>query len=148
MEVEMKKSIYHIEFKTEYKNKPAFYMLWGLIPFVGWIIYLVIAIRRQQFRGIWLNNFFLGLIYSLVYSIINAMGYGIINYIIITILSLAWIVFGFVILIDYVKNANYYSIKQRLEEGYEVINLEDPKVQQAVEKSRSLKIRFWQFTTY
>lgn len=127
-----------------YKTGNAFYLLLSFIPVVGSIVVLVLTIMRKQFRGILLNQFIIGLISILVLFLSIFTGSeGIISFVYILLL-----VFMLVVYVNYVVNANYYSIKQRLEEGYTVVNADDAEVQAAIAKANNVKFPFWQITKF
>ncbi len=103
----------------------AWYILLVFIPFVGSIIFLVLAIIRKQFKGIFLNEFLLGAILSLAFFFVSLL-VGLISLklgaVIMMILSIGVLIFGVVLYVDLVSNANKYSLSQYLADGYEITN--------------------------
>lgn len=136
--------------QLEYGNGAALYLLLQFIPMVGGIISLIFMIMKRQFRGIWLNQFIWGLIMCGVYImlIIGATMQSDILVIFALIAILALLILFIVMYIMYVLNANYYSIKQRLAEGYVVLNSDDPMVALAISKAEAANKPFWQFTRF
>lgn len=128
--------------QRSYHAGNAMYLLFNFIPILGSLIAFVLMISKKQFRGIFLNQFVLGLIISVVTSIFTKVG---VNSKILMFISA---ILGLYVLIMYVLNANYYSIKQRLDEGFVVINANVPEVQMAVQKAESIKKPFWQLTRF
>ncbi len=53
-----------------------------------------------------------------------------------------------ILILIYVKNANYYSVKARLDEGYMVVNLRDPYVNNFVSLAKGKKTPLLQFTKF
>ncbi len=144
MFVKMKKGNHYVE----YKDDLALYVLLCLIPYIGEIVFLIISIRREQFRGIWLNRLIIsciGLFILLLCIIFDyTLGYLLLTLICIKILYVCKII----ILIDYAINANYYSINKRINEGYEIINENEYDIKYAISKARNKKTKFWQFTPF
>lgn len=136
--------------QIDYGNGAAIYLLLQFIPIVGGIISLIFMIMKKQFRGIWLNQFIWGLIATVLYIIMFTGAVMESNAIIIIsfIAILALLILFVVMYVMYVLNANYYSIKQRLAEGYVVLNGDDPMVALAVSKAEAIKKPFWQFTRF
>lgn len=128
--------------QRSYHAGNAMYLLFNFIPILGSLIAFILMISKKQFRGIFLNQFVLALIVSVVTSILTIVG---VNSKILMFISA---ILGLYVLIMYVLNANYYSIKQRLDEGFVVINANDPEVQMAVQKAESIKKPFWQLTKF
>lgn len=135
----------------EYKAGGAYYLLLSFIPMIGGIITLIMIIFKKQFRGIILNELILSIIYTLIYfSLYGALNFTnstTLLYITIVLLLIATVLMV-TIYINYVLNANYYSIKQRLHEGYTVVNNEEPQVMAAVQKAELIKVPFWQVTKF
>lgn len=120
----------------------------GLIPFVGGLIILILSIQTKQFRGFWLNKFIIDIIITIFLLILGSIsidtGNGTLYYVgvmidVIISIGITW---------NYANNANYYSIKQRLSEGYIVMNSEESEVAQAVEKAEGIELPFWQMTKF
>ncbi len=103
----------------------AWYILLVFIPFVGSIIFLVLSIIRKQFKGIFLNEFLLGAILSFAFFFVSLL-VGLISLklgaVIMMILSIGVLIFGVVLYVDLVSNANKYSLSQYLADGYEITN--------------------------
>lgn len=104
----------------EYKAGVAMYQIWTIIfPPVS----LILSIVFKQFKGTYLNILIISFIVSMVATVIgqaNASLYallGLVGYIAITYLA-----------IMYTLNANKYSVRARMEEGYRVTNMDDPQV--------------------
>lgn len=135
----------------EYKAGGAYYLLLTFIPAIGGIITLIMIIFKKQFRGIILNELILSIIYTLIYfGLFGALTFTngtTLLYITIGLLLLATLLMV-TIYINYVLNANYYSIKQRLLEGYTIVNSEEPQVMATVQKAELINIPFWQFTKF
>lgn len=134
----------------EYKTGSALYLLWNFIP-LGGIITLVLMITRKQFRGILLNEIVYSILFILVYMAMmlltlttNSSLIGLLM----LVVMLGFAIIGIFMYVFYVLNANYYSIKQRLVEGYTVQNMDIIEVQMAVQKAESLKKPFWQITKF
>ncbi len=132
----------------QYGVGSALYLLLGFIPMVGALIVLIMTIMKRQFRGVWLNQLIVGLILGILFiigivisAVLSSAGLVYILYIAILACSLA-------MTITYTINANLYSVKQRLEEGYTVKNLNDPQVAEFVEKARNTKLPFFQITRF
>lgn len=138
--------------QIEYKSGAAIYLLLQYIPGIGSLIVLVMMILRKQFRGIWLNQLIFVIITSAIYSIIVVGSSDGSGSILLSIMSVVLMFLSFFLIymnIMYILNANYYSIRQRLEEGYIVQNMDDPQVALAVTRANSLKPkRIWQFTRF
>lgn len=136
--------------QIDYGNAAALYLLLQFIPFVGGIISLIFMIMKKQFRGIWLNQFIWGLIATglYIFMIIGAAMESSFIIAIAFIAILALLILFIVMYVMYILNANYYSIKQRLAEGYVVLNGDDPMVALAVSKAEAINKPFWQFTKF
>lgn len=138
--------------QIEYKSGAAIYLLLQYIPIVGNLIVLVMIILRKQFRGVWLNQLIFVLVSSAIYSIIAVGSSDGNGGILLSVMSIALMLLSFFLIymnIMYILNANYYSIRQRLEEGYTVQNMDDPQVALAVTRANSLKPkRIWQLTRF
>lgn len=138
--------------QVKYKSGAAIYLLLQYVPIIGNFAVLVMLILRKQFRGVWLNQLIYVIISSVIYSTVvvgssDGNGSALLSVMSIVLMLLSF--FLIYINIMYILNANYYSIRQRLEEGYTVQNMEDPQVALAVTKANSLKPkRFWQFTRF
>lgn len=123
----------------------AMYLLLSFVPLIGTLITLILAISKKQFRGIFLNMF----IYSIAFSIIVfAFTAGGVIEQATPFIILLYLVIYYYFFIMYVLNANYYSIRQRIIEGYVVVNGDDPQVKFAVEKAESTRKPFWQLTKF
>lgn len=128
--------------QRSYKAGNAMYLLFNLIPIIGNLTVFILMIVKKQFRGIFLNQLIIGLFISIVSTILILLNVN--NKILMVISSLI----GLYILYTYIMNANYYSIKQRLAEGFVVVNDNDPEVKLAVEKANEVKTPFWQLTRF
>lgn len=133
---------------VEYKIGPAKYIILELIPIVGYLIVLVISIQVKQFRGYYLNKMLLGLVIGPLFIILMSAGFDTGNKILYLIGMMVEVIFTIAIVWNYVHNANYYSIKQRLSEGYTVLNDDEEQVVKAVEKAKETKLHFWQITSF
>lgn len=127
--------------EVSYKAGPALYLLSALIPLLGWILTLVF----KQFKGVSLNQYILYIIFSVIAKVaLSIFGNGFIYGIIALVLS----ILSIVVLVVYILNANYYSIKARIDEGYTVTNMNEPAVQLAVSKAESINTPFWQILKF
>lgn len=126
-----------------YKNSNALYILLGLIPFVGMIIVLVLAISRKQFRGFFLNWIILKFISGFVLGFISAFTSAPYVFNIAAIIVYLFLLY---VLIDYVLYANLYSVKQRLAEGFYITN-EEENIDFISEVNKK-KVPVWQFTKF
>lgn len=129
--------------QVSYKAGSALYMLLSFIPFGG-IITLVLNIVYKQFRGIWLNQLIVTLI-TLVLVIVAAVIGSDALIVIAYILMLVSLIYLYVM---YVFNANHYSVKQRLEEGYTVVNLDEAGISEFVEVAKAKKTPICQITKF
>lgn len=127
--------------QRSYKTGNAMYLLFSLIPILN-LVSFVLMIVKKQFRGIFLNQLVIGLFISIIATILFFVGVN--TKVTMAISS----IIGLYITITYVFNANYYSIKQRLAEGFVVVNNTDPEVTMAVEKAKEIKMPFWQLTRF
>lgn len=134
--------------RVGYKIGAANYIWLGLIPFVGSLITLILSIQRKQFRGFWLNKFIVDIIIAILLSILAAISIDTENETLYFIGVMIDVIISIGILWNYASNANYYSIKQRLSEGYIVMNDDEPEIAQAVEKAERVELPFWQMTKF
>lgn len=132
----------------EYKIGPANYVILSLIPIVGTVAYLVLAIQVKQFRGVWINRVIIDFVFIMFAIISRAIMVDTGNH-------SEWLVYLLVvaacysvILHDYLLNANYYGIKQRLIEGYKVLNEDEVAINHVINRASQIKEPFWQLTTY
>ncbi len=135
----------------EYNSSTAYYLLLQFVPMFGEVLSLVFIILRKQFRGISLNKLIYIFGFILLNMILIAMFGATSSSLLITVIGVlyfAFLILRIVMYISYVLNANYYSIKQRLEEGCIVLNEEEPEVKAAVIKAQSIKKPFWQITKF
>lgn len=131
--------------QVSYKTGTALYILLTYIPLIGWFIMLFLTIVRKQFKGIILNQLLLSVIFSFVLSLVRLVfGAGTIFGIASSVLS----IFVLIVFVIYVLNANYYSIKARLDEGYTVVNGDDEAVKLAVQRAVNIKLPFWQILSF
>lgn len=131
--------------QVSYKTGTALYILLTYIPLIGWFIMLFLTIVRKQFKGIILNQLLLSVIFSFVLSLVRLVfGAGAIFGIASSVLS----IFVLIVFVIYVLNANYYSIKARLDEGYTVVNGDDEAVKLAVQRAVNIKLPFWQILSF
>lgn len=128
--------------QRSYKAGNAMYLLFNLVPIIGNLTVFILMIVKKQFRGIFLNKLIIGICISIVATICVLLNVN--NTLLMVISSLI----GIYVLYTYVMNANYYSIKQRLAEGFVVVNDNDPEVKLAVEKANEVKTPFWQLTRF
>lgn len=127
-----------------YKTGSALYLLLAFIPIVGALIALILIIMRKQFRGITLNQLVIGLIFGAISFGISLTG----STFLVEVCYTLTLAFSIYMTVMYVLNANYYSIKQRLDEGYHVVNNGEFEVQAAVERAKTIKKPFWQITRF
>lgn len=135
----------------QYGTGSALYLLLNLIPFVGGIVTLVLIIIKKQFRGVSLNQIVLSLIFFVIYfvmAMIIAATESAFLAILLLLFALGFGILGIVMYVYYILNANYYSIKQRLEEGYTVVNGDDEAVKLAVQRAVNIKLPFWQILSF
>lgn len=132
----------------EYKIGPANYVILSLIPIVGTVAYFVVAIQVKQFRGVWINKIIIDFMFIMFASISRAIMIDTGNRFQWTVYIMISIICYSLILYDYVINANYYSIKQRLLEGYKVLNEDEVAINHVIDKASRIKEPFWQLTTY
>lgn len=130
--------------KFDYKAGSAIYLLFGIIPVIGGIVGLVLAIINKQFRGVYLNMFLVGLIMMVGMILVVLTG----SQTLVTIFYILYMAFSYYMIIMYVLHANEYSVKQRLAEGYVVTNINEAEVQAFVEKAQNTKSQFWQLTKF
>lgn len=128
----------------EYKAGAALYLLLNFVPLVGFIITLVMMIMKKQFKGIFLNQLVVGLILTLLLFVSFFTG----SDLLISIVYFIVLGFSAFMTVMYIINANYYSIKQRLEDGYTVTNENELEVQEAVTRAQSIKKPFWQLIKF
>lgn len=128
----------------EYKTGNALYLLFSFVPAIGNLIALCLMIIRKQFRGVYLNQLLLLVIYVVLARVTYALG---ITFLFQLINSLFVILFIYMTVM-YILNANYYSIRQRLDEGYTVVNGDNPDVEIAVNRARNIRKPFWQITKF
>ncbi len=131
----------------EYKVGPALYLLLGFIPF-GQIIVLIMEIMRKQFRGIVLNELIVGLIITVITIIGALISVALDSAVLITLIYFAIVAFSIYMFVIYVMNANALSVKQRLEEGFVVVNMDNPEVAAFVQKAEATKVPFFQITKF
>lgn len=132
----------------EYKIGHANYIMLSLIPIVGTVAYFVISIQVKQFRGVWVNKILIDIVLILFTLTSRAIMIDTGNKSEWLICLAVIIVCYSVILHDYVVNANYYGIKQRLIEGYKVLNENEVAINHVINKASQIKEPFWQLTTY
>lgn len=123
----------------------AMYLLISFVPLFGTLITLIMSIVKKQFRGIFLNMF----IYSFAFSLmVYAFKAADILDQAKPIVIIVYLTIYYYFFIMYVLNANSYSIKQRLSEGFTVVNGDDQQVKAAVEKAESTNKPVWQLTKF
>lgn len=135
----------------EYKTGHAYYLLLLFIPVVGLVLTAIMMMMRKQLRGVGLNYLIFCCGYLIIYTIFSVTLKLLGSSIVLNILALLLVVCSvlmFFIYINYVINANYYSLKARLAEGYSVVNSEEPEAILAVQKATICKLPFWQFTKF
>ncbi len=130
--------------QIEYKAGPAIYLCFSFLPAIGGLIALALMIIRKQFRGVFVNQFIVVVALSLLFRIVILTGSGLL----VTLAYIFALVLSIYITVMYVLNANYYSIKQRLDEGYTVVNGDEPVVAEAVSRAQNIKKQFWQITKF
>ncbi len=147
MKIILEKGFETKEVKTGY----SLYLLWGLMPWFGSIILLVLTILRKQFKGILLNQF---VVYLMILAIMIA---GLVLFSLIgfepgdTILMASSIFFlslSVYFSVYYILNANCLSLKQYLENGYVVKDdqgdQDDQEIQKFVEQAKNKKKPWFQ----
>lgn len=135
--------------RIEYGTDKALYLLLSFIPYAGSLVVLVMSIMRKQFRGYWLNSFIIGLIFMTSIIILLLLGLVADLFIALAIIDvIGFLIFAIYMYVMYLLNANYYSIKQRLDEGYHVVNDGEAGVQAAIGKAQAIKKPFWQITKF
>lgn len=92
------------------KNGPAYYVMLGWIPLVGWLILLIMSIIRKQCRGIFLNRLLFVFIIALITSLFLDYDASVL------VTSIAMIALD----IYYVVKANYLTMAQKVSLGYEI----------------------------
>ncbi len=137
--------------EREYNIGSAYYLLLNFIPAIGWLITITLMIIRKQFKGIFLNQFVVALIGSLIYSVILSM-YSATGSTTIAAISMlfgfALMIISLVMYVMYILKANLYSVKQLLEDGYTVTNGDDMRVADFVEQAKATKKPFWQLLKF
>ncbi len=105
----------------------AWYVLTGFIPFIGGILLLVLLIMRKQFRGIFLNILLISVIVGPLFLILFAIMVAIsepLGGLFLLMEIIGFFVFKIYLYVLFVRKANRYSLAQYLEEGYEIINMD------------------------
>lgn len=129
---------------VSYKMGEAYYILFGIIPFIGSLILIFLTISRKQFKGVWLNSFLISLILGLFTTIAYASGSAAVS----TIVSLVITVIYTIVYIIYIFNANTYSVKARLAEGYRVTSVIDNQTQVFLDKVERTKFPIYQIVKF
>lgn len=142
--------------QIEYRAGNALYLLVAFIPYIGGLISLVLQFKNKHIKGIFLNQLIIAaaavvamivvLIISSTTGVDSALGQ--ILAIILVMLMIAFAILSIWMTVAYILNANYYAIKQRLAEGYSVVNEQDATVALAVQKAEQIKVPFWQITKF
>lgn len=132
----------------EYKVGPALYLLFGFVPFIGQILVLVMEIMRKQFRGIFLNEFVVAVIITVLTIVTMLISVALGSNLLISLLYFVLVAFSIYMYVIYVINANALSVRQRLEEGYKVVNMDNPDVAAFVQKAEATKVPFFQITKF
>lgn len=127
-----------------YKAGNAYYLLFAYIPVVGWLILLYMTYKRNQFKGIILNQLAISLIIyavSIVFYINQIQ--SLLN--LWTIASWMFIVY---IYLTYIFKANQYAVKQRLIEGYKITSPIDHQTRLFLTKINDIHKPFWQLVKF
>lgn len=126
-----------------YNTGLALYLLLSFIPIVGSITFLVLSIIRKQFRGIVLNQLLITIIANVILSIVYISKIEFLLHIVAFGVSILFMV----ILAFYVLNANTYSVKARLAEGYTVVG-DSQQHTEILTKAANIKMPFWQILRF
>lgn len=128
----------------EYKSGMAIYLCFNFLPIVGSFIALFLMIVRKQFKGVFLNQLIVAIILTSLFALSLLTG----SSLIINVMYFITLGFSAFMTVMYILNANFYSIKQRLDDGYTVVNGNEITVQEAVTKAQAMKKPFWQLLKF
>lgn len=137
-----------------YAAGPALYILVTLIPMIGGLLYIIMSILRRQFKGMVLNSWVLQLL--LILTLVGCIILGSLMNQLSTILGMTMVVFGYLVylvasiylLVYYMRFSNYLSVKARIADGYEVVNIDEPVVAEFVEKSNEINVAKFQIVKF
>ncbi len=111
--------------RKELRTGMANYLLFGLIPWVGQIIVLILAVMRKQFKAFYFNGAIIALVGIPSVMIAMVLIFWLfpfyISSILLLILMLGLLFFAIYLYVYFVLNMNYLSLKQYLADGYEIV---------------------------
>ncbi len=122
----------------------AWYVLTGFIPFIGGILLLVLLIVKKQFKGVFLNMLIISAIATTIYLFSSVIFFAISEFLGVLFLLLGIVAFfalAIYLYVLFVRKANRYALAQYLEDGYEIINMDqlDEEAKVWVEESKDIK---------